>query len=116
MTTMTVRHPDGYSATVVDGVVVDSTDMPPEVIGRAEELAADRYELHPGVEEPGYRLSFDDPALAALTFTHAVRTSPPSGMPVVGWSGYDSDGVLVDRIPVDALVGGPAVDLVMPPG
>ena len=107
MTTLTVRHPDGHTATVVDDVVVDSTGIPAAVIGRAEELANSKQVLHPGVEEPGYRLSFDDPASAALTFEHAVRTSPSSGLPVTGWSGYDADGVLVDRLPASAFVGGP---------
>ena len=110
MTTLTVRHPDGFTATIVDGIVVDSTDIPPEVIARAEELAADRRVLHPGVEEPGYRLSFDEPAAAALTFAHAVISSPPTGLPVTHWAGYDADGVLVDQLPADAFVGGPQLD------
>ena len=116
MTTLTVRHPDGHSATIVDGDIVDSTGIPVDVLARAEELADERRVLHPGVEEPGYRLSFDDPMSAALTFTHAVRTVPPSGMPVTGWAGYDADGLLVVDLPASAYVGGPPLDMEMPAG
>lgn len=118
MSTMTVRHPDGYSATIEGDTVVDWTGIPPQVIGRAEALAEQRYELHPGVEEPGYRLSFDDPVSAALTFAHAAGTTPLNGMsmPVTGWAGYDADGVRVELLPDEAYVGGPDADLEMPAG
>lgn len=110
------------TATIVDGVIDQVDGIPGEVIARAEQLAEEGRILHPGVETPGVRLSFDHPTLAALTFQHAARTAGPSGAPVHGWFGYDEDGALVLEPPESALVGNSAMDpsvvgdLEMPPG
>lgn len=110
------------SVTIVDGAVAEVVGVPGEVVARAEQLADEGRVLNPGVELPGVRLSLDHPALAALTFQHAARSSGPSGAPVYGWFGFDGDGVLVTEPPESALVGNVALDpsvagdLEMPPG
>lgn len=102
------------TATIVDGAIGDTEGIPDMIVARAEQLVDEGHVLHPGVETQGVRLSFDDPACAALAFQHAARTSGPTGAPLHGWFGFDEDGALVLEPPASASVG-TVPEMEMPP-